>query len=90
MCGNPHFPNKPSYQTLETHMTHPRQSISFSVTPFVSTMPWECAECTHINNGSPVGKGPCVMCMHDNPHRIKVEAEDIDMCPSQLARLLGQ
>ncbi len=39
-------------------------------------MPWECFECTFVQEGSPSGRGPCIMCMHDNPLRIKVEVED--------------
>jgi hypothetical protein len=45
-------------------------------------MPWECYECTFVQEGSPSGKGPCLMCMHDNPLRIKVEVEDANASPS--------
>ncbi len=48
-----------------------------------------CAECTYINKGSPVGKGPCMMCMHGEPHHIKVEVEDIDACPSPARKITG-
>ncbi len=45
-------------------------------------MPWEWYECTFAQEGSPSGKGPCIMCMHDNPLRVKVEVEDADASPS--------
>jgi hypothetical protein len=37
-----------------------------------------------------VGKGPCMMCMHDNPHCIKVEVEDIDACLSPAHKTIGE
>ncbi len=37
-----------------------------------------------------MGKGPCMMCMHDNPHRIKVEVEDVDACPSPARKITGE
>ena len=45
-------------------------------------MPWECYECTFVQEDSPSGEGPCIMCMHDNPLRIKVEVEDAGASPS--------
>jgi hypothetical protein len=45
-------------------------------------MPWECFECTFVQEGSPSGRGPCIMCMHDNQLRIKVEVEDASASPS--------
>ncbi len=70
-------------------MTHPRQSMLNShipVNPFASTMPWECAKCTYINKGSPTGKGPYIMCMHDDPPHIKVEVKDVGASPPSPAR----
>ena len=31
-----------------------------------------------------------MMCMHDNPHCIKVEVEDIDACPSPARKITGE
>jgi hypothetical protein len=45
-------------------------------------MPWECYECTFVQESSPSGKGPCIICMHDNPLRVKGEVEDADASPS--------
>ena len=28
-----------------------------------------------------------MMCMHNNPHRIKVEVEDVDACPSPACKI---
>ena len=67
------------------HTTHPHLFISFSGT----TMPWECFECTFVQEGSPSGRGPCIMCMHDNPLRIKVEVEDASASPSLAPKITG-
>ncbi len=45
-------------------------------------MPWECYECTFVQEGKPSGTGPCIMCMHDNPLRVKVDVEDANASPS--------
>ncbi len=50
-------------------------------------MPWECFECTFIQEGSPSGRGPCIMCMHDNPLCIKVENEDFGASPSPAPKI---
>ena len=50
-------------------------------------MPWECFECTFVQEGSPSGRGPCIMCMHDNPLRIKVEVEDAGASPSPALKI---
>ena len=97
MCGTPHLPLKmhTSRNTTDshtTHMTHPRQSIINPCIPinlFATTMPWDCAECTYINKGSPAGRGPCMMCMHDDPPRIKVEVEDAGASPSPAPKITG-
>ena len=52
-------------------------------------MPWECFECTFVQEGSPSGRGPCIMCMHDNPLRIKVEVEDASASPSPAPKITG-
>ena len=52
-------------------------------------MPWECFECTFVQEGSPSGRGPCIMCMHDNPLRIKVEVEDAGASPSPAPKITG-
>ena len=52
-------------------------------------MPWECYECTFVQEGSPSGRGPCIMCMHDNPLRIKVEVEDASASPSPAPKITG-
>ena len=52
-------------------------------------MPWECFECTFVQEGSPSGRGPCIMCMHDNPLRIKVENEDSSASPSPAPKITG-
>jgi hypothetical protein len=53
-------------------------------------MPWECFECTFVHQeGSPSGRGPCIMCMHDNPLRIKVEVEDAGASPSPALKITG-
>ena len=51
-------------------------------------MPWECFECTFVQEGSPSGRGPCIMCMHDNPLRIKVEVEDAGASPSPAQKII--
>ena len=50
-------------------------------------MPWECFECTFVQEGSPSGRGPCIMCMYDNPLRIKVEVEDAGASPSPAPKI---
>ncbi len=52
-------------------------------------MPWECFECTFVQEGSPSRRGPCIMCMHDNPLRIKVEVEDASASPSPTPKITG-
>jgi hypothetical protein len=52
-------------------------------------MPWECYECTFVQEGSPSGRGPCILCMHDNPLRIKVEVEDAGASPSPAPKITG-
>jgi hypothetical protein len=55
-------------------------------------MPWECFECTFVQEGSPSGRGPCISCMHDNPLRIKVEVsevEDAGASPSPAPKITG-
>ncbi len=52
-------------------------------------MPWECFECTFVQEGSPSGRGPCIMCMHDIPLRIKVEVEDGSASPSPAPKITG-
>ena len=52
-------------------------------------MLWECFECTFVQEGSPSGRGPCIMCMHDNPLRIKVEVEDAGASPSPAPKITG-
>ena len=52
-------------------------------------MPWECYKCTFVQEGSPSGRGPCIMCMHDNPLRIKVEVEDAGASPSPVPKIIG-
>ena len=52
-------------------------------------MPWECYECTFVQEGSPSGKGPCIMCMHGNPLHIKVEVEDAGASPSPAPKITG-
>ena len=98
MCETPHLPLTMhttgfTPDALNTHMTHPRQSIMtphIPVSPFISTMPWECAECTYIHKSSSAGKGPYIMCMHDDPPRIKVEVEDVDASPpSRACKITG-
>ena len=53
-------------------------------------MPWECYKCTFVQVGSPSGKGPCIMCMHGNPFRIKVEVEDAGASPSPTPKITGK
>ncbi len=66
--------------------THHHLFVSFSGT----TMPWECFECTFVQEGSPSGRGPCIVCMHDNPLRIKVEVEeDASASPSPAPKITG-
>ena len=31
-----------------------------------------------------------MMCMHNNPHRIKVEVEDVEACPSLACKITGE
>ena len=31
-----------------------------------------------------------MMCMHDNPHRVKVKVEDVDACPSPAHKITGE
>ena len=31
-----------------------------------------------------------MMCMHNNPHRIKVEVEDVGACPSPACKITGK
>jgi len=52
-------------------------------------MPWECYECAFIQDGSPSGKGPCIVRMHDNPLRVKVEVEDAGASPSPAPKITG-
>jgi len=52
-------------------------------------MPWECYECTFVQEGSPSGRGPCIVYMHDNPLRIKVEVEDAGASPSPAPKITG-
>ena len=52
-------------------------------------MPCECFKCTFVQEGSPSGRGPCIMCMHDNPLRIKVENEDSSASPSPAPKITG-
>ena len=52
-------------------------------------MPWECFECTFVQEGSPSGRGPCIVCMHDNPLCIKVEVEDASASPSPAPKITG-
>ena len=52
-------------------------------------MPWECFECTFVQEGNPSGRGPCIMCMHDYPLRIKVEVEDASASPSPPPEITG-
>ena len=52
-------------------------------------MPWECYECIFVQEGSPSGMGPCIMCMHDNPLRVKVEVEDASASPSPAPKITG-
>ncbi len=53
-------------------------------------MPWECYECTFIQEGSPSGKGPCIMCMHGNLLHIKVVVEDAGVPPSPAPKITGK
>ena len=53
-------------------------------------MPCECFKCTFVQEGSPSGRGPCIVCMHDNPPRIKVEVEeDASASPSPAPKITG-
>jgi hypothetical protein len=76
-----------------THMTHPQQSIInpriYPGQSICNYNPWECTECTYINKGSPAGRGPCIMCMHDDLLRIKVEVEDAGASPSPAPKITG-
>ena len=50
-------------------------------------MPWECYECTFVQEGSSSGRGPCIVCNHDNPLCIKVEVEDAGASPSPAPKI---
>ena len=52
-------------------------------------MPWECYKYTFVQEGSPSGRGPCIVCMHDNPLCIKVEVEDASASPSPTPKITG-
>jgi len=52
-------------------------------------MPWECYKCTFVKEGSPSGRDPCIVCMHDNPLHIKVEVEDAGASPSPAPKITG-
>ena len=52
-------------------------------------MPWECYKCTFVQEGSPSGRGPCIVCMHDNQLRIKDEVEDAGASPSPAPKITG-
>ena len=52
-------------------------------------MPWECYKYTFVQEGSPSGRGPCIVCMHDNPLRIKVEVEDASASPTPAPKITG-
>ncbi len=75
--SNAHLPNTPDAPNRTNKVTHLHHPLYLS-----GTMPWECYECTLVQEGSPSGTGPCIMCMHDNPLCVKVEVEDADASPS--------
>ena len=52
-------------------------------------MPWECYKCTFVQEGSPSRRGPCIVCMHDNPLRIQIEVEDASASPSPAPKITG-
>ena len=52
-------------------------------------MPWECYECTFVQEGSPSGRCPCIVCMRDNPLRIMVKVEDAGASPSPAPKITG-
>ena len=52
-------------------------------------MPWECYEYTFTQDGSPSGKGPCIMCMHDNQLHVKVEVKNAGASLSPAQKITG-